>query len=152
MLSFVYGILLLLASGISFLGGLILPLGIIFVAMGCLIGLIISILFIKKSMENKKVNLLSFGVIVTLMFTLLGFYFDIHRTNKIKEELYKLKAYVIKYVEENGELPNFENDEYISKYKNKPSLSYYGDGKFDIRYMDGIISSESNDIGFRPRP
>ena len=32
MLSFVYGILLLLASGISFLGGLILPLGIIFVA------------------------------------------------------------------------------------------------------------------------
>lgn len=152
MLNFVYGILLLLASVISFLGGLILPLGIIFVAEGCLIGLIISILFIKKSMENKKVNLLSFGVIVTLMFTLLGFCFDIHRTNKIKEELYKLKAYVIKYVEETGELPNFENDEYISRYKNKPSLSDYGDGKFDIRYMDGIISSESNDIGFRPRP
>lgn len=86
------------------------------------------------------------------MFALLGFYFDIYRTNKIKEELYKLKAYVIKYVEENGELPNFENDEYINSYNNKPTLHNYGDGKFDIRYMDGIISSESNDIGFRPRP
>lgn len=103
-------------------------------------------------MENKKINLLSFGVIVTLMFALLGFYFDIYRTNKIKEELYKLKAYVIKYVEENGELPNFENDEYINSYNNKPTLHNYGDGKFDIGYMDGIISSESNDIGFRPRP
>ena len=144
-------ILIIILTTISFLGGLIFPLGIVFIFIALLCSFGISIIYIIILVKDKKFNLLIYSFIPILVAGVIGCIIEIKRTEKVEKELIKIRDYVASYYTNNGVLPE-ENNIFFNTYDNKVKIEDEENGRYIIYYYDAIIMSDDDSVHFRPRP
>jgi hypothetical protein len=142
---------LIIISIIAYIGGRILPLGFGIIPIPFVIELIISIYYIKLSIENKKIHFLCFSVIIIIIAFIAGVKVDNYETQKTKNYLinigntieeYKIN-HDIKYLSEN-DIINLDLPDNIHIDNNG--------NEYILRYKGGIYNSETKEVNFRPRP
>ena len=76
-------VIILLLSVISYLGGLILPLGLVILTITIPVGFILSVIGIYFCIKYKKINIIAFTLIFVFSGSLVGFFQDYYRTEEI---------------------------------------------------------------------
>jgi ABC-type multidrug transport system permease subunit len=140
---------LIVFSIVAYFGGRILPIGLGIIIIPLILELIISIYYIKLSIENKRVHFLCFSVIIFIIAFIIGINIDIYETEKTRKYLYNVSNRIeeykinkdIKYLSENDNI-NLPNDIHIDQNGNE----------YLLRFKDGIYNSETKEVHFRPRP
>jgi len=142
---------LVIISIIAYFSGRLLPLGLGIIPIPFIIGLIISIYYIKLSIENKKVHFLCFTVIIIIIAFIAGISVDNYQTKNTRNYLINISNTIeeykvnhdIKYLSENDIINlNLPDNIHIDNNGNE----------YILRYKDGIYNSETKEVSFRPRP
>ena len=142
---------LVIISIIAYFNGRLLPLGLGIMPIPFIIGLIISIYYIKLSIENKKAHFLCFSVIIIIIAFIAGISVDNYQTKNTRNYLINISNTIeeykvnhdIKYLSENDIINlNLPDNIHIDNNGNE----------YILRYKDGIYNSETKEVSFRPRP
>ena len=142
---------LVILSIVGYFAGTLLPIGLGILPIPFIAILVMSIFYIKTSIENKKVHPLCFSVIVFIAMFFVGINHDRNQTKHITQYLMDTGTKIENYIEENNiELLTEEDIEKLSLPENV-GLELI-DGSFELFYRDGIYSSETKQVYFRPRP
>jgi flagellar biosynthesis protein FliQ len=142
---------LIICSIIAYAGGRILPLGLGIIPIPLILGLIISIYYIKLSMENKKVHFLCFSVIIFIIAFFIGINVDKYETKNIEKYLINIGNKIENYKIDNDIEYLTEND--IEKIIVSENIRFELMGEtYRIFFKDGIYYSETKNVYFRPRP
>jgi hypothetical protein len=142
---------LIVFSLFAYFGGRILPIGFGLIVLPLIIVIILSIYYIKLSIENKQVHFLCFSVIIFIMAFFVGINVDNYETKNIKNELINVEKIIEEYKFNNNIEYLTEND--IENIIVPENMNIELNGKtFRIYFRRGIYDSESNKVYFRPRP
>jgi len=141
---------LIIFAVVAYFGGRILPLGLGFVPIPFIIELIMSIYYIKISIENKRVHILCFSVIIFIMAFIIGINVDIYETENTRKSLINTGNKIEEYMINNNINTLSENDiENIILPKNM-SLQL-GDDAYRLILKDGAYYSKTKEVRFRHR-
>ncbi|GHU96835.1 hypothetical protein FACS189483_00950 [Spirochaetia bacterium] len=144
-------IALLLFSFIGYFAGRIFLLGIAFIPIPFIMELIISIMYIKFSYENKKFHFLSLSIIIFILSVFIGIGTDIHETENTKKYLINAGNIIEEYkLDNNIDIINYNDLNNIGLSKDIKIELY--DTIYILKYRDGIYHSETKMVSFRPRP
>ena len=151
LLSGVGYISLIIFSAVAYMGGKILPLGFGFVPIPFIIELALSIYYIKISLENKRVHILCFSVVVFITAFIIGINVDIYETENTRKSLINMGNKIEEYMINNNINTLSENDiENIILPKNM--RLQLGDEAYRLILKDGAYYSKTKEVHFRSRP
>jgi ABC-type multidrug transport system permease subunit len=142
---------LIVISIIAYIGGRILPLGLGIIPIPFIIELIISIYYIKLSIENKKIHFLCFSVIIIIIAFIAGVSVDNYETQKTKNYLINIGNTIEEYKFNHNLKYLSENDIINLDLPDNIHIDNNGN-EYILRYKDGIYNSETKEVNFRPRP
>jgi len=142
---------LIIFSIIAYIGGSILPLGFGIIPIPLIVELIISIYYIKLSIENKKTHFLCYSVIIITIAFIAGISVDNYETENTKKQLINISNTIEEYKIEHNTNYLSENDIINLNLPDNIHIDNNGN-EYILRYKDGIYKSETKDVHFRPRP
>lgn len=152
----------LAASFFSFLFGSIFGsyMTIIIFAPFVAAAIIISVVFIVKSVKEKRFHWASLCALIFIGATLWGGSIDDRRTKDTIRDLKLIKEYVIEnYVGKISEEMSrdelrqlIREDDYFKQFTYATGLEYDYEGKLKIQYHDAWCYEDEDKIYFRPRP
>ena len=144
-------IALIIFAIIAYFSGKLLPLGFGLIPVPVILGLILSIYYIKLSIENKTIHFLCFSIIPIIVAFIIGINIDIYETKNIKIKLVNIGNTIEEYKSNNNIEYLTEDDiENINIYENiKIEIN---ENSYKIYYKDGIFDSETKNVYFRSRP
>lgn len=134
---------------LSFCGGMIFPLGIFILFPIFILALIVTIVYITKSACNHTFEIFTLYFLPLLVSACIGMMVDQIDTKHTKQKLLESKNYVEKYYEENGIMPD-EDDEYLKDNAVRIRSEEYGN--FVLYYKDARICGGDEHVYFLPRP
>jgi len=142
---------LIIFSAVAYFSGKVLPLGLGIIPIPFIVELIISIYYIKISIENKRVHMLCFSVIIFIIAFIIGINVDIYETENTKKCLLDMGNKIEEYMITNNINVLSENDiENIILPKNM--RLQLGDDAYRLIFNDGAYYSKTKKVHFRPRP
>jgi hypothetical protein len=142
---------LIIFSFIAYIGGSILPLGFGIIPIPFTVGLIISIYYIKISIENKKTHFLCFSVIIIIIAFIAGISVDNYETQNTKDYLINIGNTIEEYKINHNIHFLSENDIINLNLPDNINIENNGN-EYILRLKDGIYNSETKEVSFKPRP
>ena len=138
-------------SFISFCGGWMLPMGLAFIPIPFLLECVITIYYIKISVENKSIHFLCFSIIIFFVAFFVGMQVDKYQTDMTRKYLINISNIIEEYKFVNE--INYLTDNDINNI-NLPENIYFENmgNDYILRYKDGIYMSDTRTVNFRPRP
>jgi hypothetical protein len=142
---------LVIFSLLGYLGGRILPLGLVFIILPFIVELVLSIYYIKISIENKRMHFLCLSIIILAIAVFTGIGMDINETINTKNYLTNLGNQIEEYKLKNGiEVLNESNIKDVDLPADV--LIYFNNDGYSLRYKDASYISNTRQVLFRPRP
>ena len=144
-------ILIILCVSISF-GVIILkfPFWLSFVPAVFIIGLIISIIYIILSIQNRKIHLFCFYIVFMILSLIIGMRIELRNEEKIKNRVFEISNIIENYYEENGvEELDYDTLNNIG-IKEKIFLKITNDNEYTIEYRGIIYNGKTKQIRYRP--
>jgi hypothetical protein len=144
-------IALIVFSIIAYFSGKILPLGLGLIPFPIILGLVLSIYYIKLSAENKTVHFLCFSIMPIIIAFFIGINVDIYETKNTEMKLIEIGNTIEEYKLNKG-------IEYLSEDDIKNIVIYenirieINEKTYRIFFKDGIFDSETKNVHFRSRP
>jgi hypothetical protein len=142
---------LVICSFIAYFSGKILPIGLGIVPIPFIIEIIITICYIKLSIDNKKIHCLCFSVIIFIMAFIVGINVDIYEAKNTRKYLINIGNVIEEYRQKNNIEYLIEDDIFNIGLPENIFIENYGDN-YLLRYKDGTFLSETKGVYFRPRP
>jgi hypothetical protein len=142
---------LIICSFLAYVGGSILFIGLGIIPIPFIIELIITIYYIKLSINNKKVHFLCFSVIIFIIAFIVGINVDNYKTQNTRKYLINMGNIIEEYKSKNNIDFLTENDILNIGLPENIFIENYGDN-YLLRYKDGTYNSETNTVIFKPRP
>lgn len=134
---------------VSYLGGRILPMGIVLLFPIFLVALTVSIFYIVKSTNSHAFDLFVLYFLPFLICAIIGWNVDQADSRLYRKKLLEAKNYVEKHYEENGVVPE-QDDEYL--IENGIYIQSWEDGGYKLWTHDAYIYNYDDDVRFHPRP
>jgi hypothetical protein len=142
---------LVICSFFAYVGGRILLIGLAFIPIPFIIEIIITIYYIKLSIDNKKIHYLCFSVIIFIMAFIVGINVDKYETKNIEKYLVNIGNTIEEYKIKNN-IEYLTEDDILNIGLPKNVYINNNGGNYILRYKDGTYSSEIKGVFFRPRP
>ncbi len=95
---------------VSFVGGRFMPLGVILYPPIFIFSSIVSVYYLTKSIRKHSLEIFALYLLPALIALIIGMTIDSMKTVKTKKQLLQAQAYVEKYYEQNGSLPDNDDD------------------------------------------
>ena len=95
---------------VSFVGGRFMPLGVILYPPIFIFSSIVSVYYLTKSIRKPSLEIFALYLLPALIALIIGMTIDSMKTEKTKKQLLQAQAYVEKYYEQNGSLPDNDDD------------------------------------------
>ncbi len=95
---------------VSFVGGRFMPLGVILYPPIFIFSSIVSVYYLTKSIRKHSLEIFALYLLPALIALIIGMTIDSMKTEKTKKQLLQAQAYVEKYYEQNGSLPDNDDD------------------------------------------
>jgi hypothetical protein len=142
---------LIVFSIIAYFGGRIFPMGLGIIPIPFIIGLIISLYYIKLSIENKKVHFLCFSLIIFIISFIAGINVNNYKIENTRKCLINAGNIIEDYKLKNGIeiLTKNDIDNIIISKNIRIEIT---ENTYKIFYNDGIYNSETKEVSFKPRP
>ena len=138
-------------SIVAYFGGTILPIGLGIIPIPLIFELIISIYYIKLSVENKKIHFLCFSVIIFIIAFIIGINVDVYETEKTRKYLINVSNRIEEYKINKDVKSLSENDIININLPNDIHIDQNGN-EYLLRFKDSIYNNETKEVHFRPRP
>jgi flagellar biosynthesis protein FliQ len=142
---------LIIFSIIAYFGGRILPIGLGIIPIPLIFGLVISIYYIKLSIENKKLHFLCFSVIIFIIAFIAGINVDNYETENTRKYLINAGNIIEDYKLKNG-IENLTENDIDNIILSKNTRIELMENTYKIYFKGGIYNSETKKVNFRPRP
>jgi len=144
-------IALVIFSFISYYGGRVLPMGLAFIPIPLIFEFVITIYYIKNSVENKTIHFLCFSIIIFFIAFFIGIQVDNYQTDITRKYLINISNIIEEYKFVNE--INYLTDKDINNIGLPENIYIENMGNdYILRYKDGIYRSETKTVYFRPRP
>lgn len=125
-----------------------------------LFSIVLSIIYIGKSVKEKKFRAGSLCAVILILAAFCGSFIDSSRTKKTISDLKQIKEYVVEnYVDKINDEMNDEQinqligeDEYFKQFKYGTRIGYDIGGELRIEYHDAWCHIDEEKIHLRPRP
>ncbi|MBR6152985.1 MAG: hypothetical protein IKQ43_00950 [Treponema sp.] len=134
---------------VSYFGGRILPMGIVLLFPIFLVALVVSIFYIVKSTSIHAFDLFALYFLPFLICAIIGWNVDQTDSRRCRKKLLEAKNYVEKHYEENGVIPE-QNDEYL--IENGINIQSWEDRDYKLWIHDAYIYNYDDEVRFHPRP
>ena len=142
---------LIISSFVAYFGGRILPMGLGLIPIPLVIGLIITIYYIKLSVENKNVHFLCFSVMIIIIAFIIGFSVDNYKTQNTIKYLINIGNKIEEY-KINSNIEHLTDNDIIKiDLPENVHIDNQGD-YYLLKFLDGTYNSETKEVYFRPRP
>jgi hypothetical protein len=142
---------LIVFSIIAYFGGIIFPMGLGIIPIPFIFGLIISIYYIKLSIENKKMHFLCFSIIIFIIAFFVGINVNNYKTENTRKYLINIGSIIEDYKIKNG-IENLTENDIDNIILSKNIRIELMENTYKIYFKDGIYNSETKEVNFRPRP
>ena len=137
---------------VSFVGGRLMPVGIVLYPPIFIVSLIVSIYHLRKSIKNHTFELFSLYLLPALIALIIGIQIDFADTKKTKEELLQAQAYVEQYYEQTGSLPD-KDDETLKELHVSIYGEVYDEGyDYELHGHGAKIGRGDDHVFLYPRP
>jgi hypothetical protein len=128
-----------------------LPLGIGLIPIPLIIGLVLSIYYIKLSNENRSVHFLCFSIVPIIIAFFIGINVDKFETENTKIKLINIGNSIEEYKLNNG-IEHLSEDDIENIMISENIKIEINEKTYKIYFRDGIYDSETRNVHFRPRP
>ena len=137
---------------ISFLGGRYMPFGILLYPPIFIVSTIVSVYYLIKSIKNHTFELFTLYLLPALIALIIGMQIDSADTKKTEQQLLQAQAYVEQYYEQNGSLPD-NDDEILKELHVNIDGAIYDEGyDYELRGHGARIRRGDDHVFLYPRP
>jgi len=144
-------IALIIFSLVGYFAGTLSVMGLAIIPIPLIILLVITILYIKYSVENKKFHFLCLSLIIFFISIFIGNRVDNYRINNIKNYLLNAVNIIEEYKINNNII--YLNDSDLNNISLPDNIKIELNGlNYTLEYKNGKYSSEIGNVLFKPRP
>ncbi|MBO4638481.1 MAG: hypothetical protein J5710_01865 [Treponema sp.] len=137
---------------IAFLGGRYMPFGILLYPPIFIVSSIVSVYYLIKSIKNHTFELYTLYLLPAFISLIIGMRIDSADTKKTKNQLLQAQSYVEQYYEQNGSLPD-NNDEKLKELHVQISGEIYDEGyDYELHGHGARIRRGDDHVFLYPRP
>lgn len=138
--------------GVAFLGGRYWPFGLLLYPPIFIVSTIVSVYYLIKSIKNHTFEIYTLYMLPALIALIIGMSIDSADTKKTKNQLLQAQAYVEQYYEQNGLLPD-NDDENLKELHVQISGEVFDEGyDYELHGNGARIRRGDDHVFLYPRP
>ena len=137
---------------VSFVGGRFMPLGVILYPPIFIFSSIVSVYYLTKSIRKHSLEIFALYLLPALIALIIGMTIDSMKTEKTKKQLLQAQAYVEKYYEQNGSLPDNDDDTLKELHVTIRGEVYDEGYDYELHGHGAKISRGDDHVYLYPRP